>query len=213
AALSERHYDSIAKAFELKQKHLGDPFQMVPKSEQHREIGSDVYHGGAIVPDLGSLHPGLYHSGMLRLAREAGARIVPGTRVTGIRPETRGFGVATSRGIIFARHVLVATNGYTTKTTPWLNRRVIPFRGFMVATEPLAPDQLDRLLPSNRTIHDWNHNLNFMRRSPDGTRMLMGGMTGTKETDLARMARRLHRRYAAIFPELEGIRLSHSWSG
>jgi glycine/D-amino acid oxidase-like deaminating enzyme len=213
AALSERHYDSIARALELKKRHLGDPYEMVPASEQHREIGADGYRGGAIIPDLGSLHPGLYHAGLLRLVREAGGRIVPGTRVTGIRRETRGFGVVTDRGNVFARNVLVATNGYTGKATPWLNRRLVPFRGFMVATEPLAPEQLDRLLPRDRTIHDWNNNLNFMRRSPDGTRMLMGGLTGTAEDDLARMAQRLHRRYRAIFPDLAGTRLSHSWSG
>jgi glycine/D-amino acid oxidase-like deaminating enzyme len=213
AALSERHYDSIARTLELKHKHLGDPFEMVPAAEQHREIGSDAYRGGAIIPDLGSLHPGLYHSGMLKLARAAGARIVTGTRVTAIRRETRGFGVATDRGNLFARHVLVATNGYTTKLTPWLNRRVVPFRGYMIATEPLAPERLDRLLPRDRTIHDWNHNLNFMRRSPDGTRMLMGGLTGSAEGDLARMARRLHRHYRALFPELAAIRLTHCWSG
>jgi glycine/D-amino acid oxidase-like deaminating enzyme len=52
-----------------------------------------------------------------------------------------------------------------------------------------------------------------MRRSPDGTRMLMGGLTGSAENDLARMARRLHRRYRALFPDLAEIRLSHCWSG
>jgi glycine/D-amino acid oxidase-like deaminating enzyme len=213
AALSQKHYDSIAQSLELKKKHLGDPFEMVPVAEQHREIGTDIYQGGAVVPDLGSVHPGLYHTGLLRLAREAGARIVSGTRVVSIRSETRGFGVATDRGNVFARHVLIATNGYTSKSTPWLNRRLIPFRGFMAATEPMAPEQLDRTLPSDRTIHDWNHNLNFMRRSPDGTRMLIGGLTGSRENDLGRMARRLHRRYRDIFPELAPIRISHAWSG
>ncbi len=213
AAVSPKHYDSIARTLELKHRYLGDAFEMVPAAEQHREIGSEIYSGGAVVPDLGSLHPGLYHSGLLRLAREAGARIVTGTRVENIRHETRGFGVVTERGNLFARHVLVATNGYTTKATPWLNRRLVPFRGYMVATEALPPERLDRLLPRDRTIHDWNNNLNFMRRSPDGTRMLMGGLTASAENDLARMARRLHRRYSALFPDLSEIRLSHCWSG
>ncbi|MEX2298011.1 MAG: FAD-binding oxidoreductase [Dongiaceae bacterium] len=213
AALSPNHYDSIAKTVALKEKHLGEPFEMVPREEQHREIGSDIYHGGAVIPDLASLHPGLYHAGLLDRARRAGAQIVTGTRVTAIRRETRGFGVATSRGPIFARDVFVATNGYTDGVDPWLRRRVIPFRGYMMASEPLRAEQLDRLLPQDRTIHDWNHNLNYMRRSPDGTRILMGGFTGSSERDHARMARRLHRHYRAIFPDLEQIRISHCWSG
>jgi glycine/D-amino acid oxidase-like deaminating enzyme len=213
AALSPKHYNSIEQTLELKNRYLGDAFEMVPAKDQAREIGSEAFCGGAVVPDLGSLHPGLYHAGLLRLAREAGARIATGTRVEGIRRETRGFGVSTPRGTVFARHVLVATNGYTTNMTPWLNRRLIPFRGYMIATEPLSPERLEKLLPRDRTIHDWNNNLNFMRRSPDGTRMLMGGLTGSAEKDLARMARRLHRRYSTLFPDLADIRLSHSWSG
>ena len=36
-----------------------------------------------------------------------------------------------------ARDVVVATNGYTGRLTPWLQRRVIPIGSYIIATEPL----------------------------------------------------------------------------
>ena len=55
--------------------------EMVPKAEQHREIASDLYHGGAVYPRHGALHPGKYHLELLRdraRGRRAGGRPVQG---------------------------------------------------------------------------------------------------------------------------------------
>ncbi|MGH7156134.1 MAG: NAD(P)/FAD-dependent oxidoreductase, partial [Acetobacteraceae bacterium] len=170
-AVSPRQYAHIAAELELRRRHLGQNFEMVPCARQHTEIGSDIYHGGAVIPDLGSIHPGLYHQGLLYRTCTAGAELHPQTPVTRIAPDSAGFTVTTGRGRVQARDVLVATNGYTGSTTPWLARRVVPFDAFMVATESLPPATLDRVLPTGRTCLDDNHNIDFIRRSPDGNRI------------------------------------------
>lgn len=43
--------------------------------------------------------------------------------------------------------------------------------------------------------------------------MLFGGRVRAGETDLRSSARRLHREMLAIFPQLEGRRVSHSRMG
>jgi glycine/D-amino acid oxidase-like deaminating enzyme len=207
------HYDQIAAALAVKQKHLGEPFEMVPRAELHRELESDLYHGGAILPDLGSLHPGLYHQGLLDRVRAAGAAIHGRTEVRGIQRDDRGFTVATGRGSIAARDVIVATNGYSGTAQPALQRRVIPFRGFMIATETLPEAVIERILPHWRTTHDWHHDIDFLRRSPDGRRLLFGGLTGTASDDLPTMARRLRERLLRILPQLAKVKISHAWSG
>ena len=207
------HYDDIARSLALKEKHLGELFQMVPKAELAGEIDSGFYHGGAVIPDLASIHPGLYHLGLLDRVREAGAEIHGRTPVAGIAREGEDFRVSTDRGPVLARDVLIATNGYTGAATPGLQRRVIPFRGFMIATEELAPAQQNRIIPRWRTVHDWHHDIDFLRRSPDGRRLLFGGLTGTATEDLPAMARRLHGRLRRILPQLAGVKLSHAWSG
>lgn len=212
-AVSPLQYERIAAEYELRQRHLGQAFEMVPRAEQHREIGSELYFGGAVVPDLASIHPGLYHQGLLDRAREAGAELHSQTEVTRIARDEQGFGVTTGRGVVAARDVLVATNGYTTGVTPWLARRVVPFDAFMVATESLPAEVLDRVLPTGRTCLDDNHNIDFVRRSPDGGRVLFGGRTGNGETDPLVMAGVLQRRLERIFPDLAGVALSRAWTG
>ncbi len=115
--------------------------------------------------------------------------------------------------MVSARDVLVATNGYTTGATSWLSRRVVPFDAFMVATESLPPEVLDRVLPTGRTCLDDNHNIDFVRRSPDGARILFGGRTGNGETDPMVMAGVLQQRLERIFPDLAGTSLSRAWTG
>lgn len=213
AANSASHYENMARELDIKRKHLGDAFEMVPREEQHREIGTDTFHGGAVIPDLGALHPGLYQLGLLDRARSAGATVIDHTPVVSITNNEQHFSVATPRGSIETRDVVIATNGYTGSATPWQQRRVIPFRGFMVGTEELPEETLSRLFPNSRVTHDFNNNLLFMRRAPDKRRLLLGGLTGTMSDNLPVMAKRLQAKIAATFPDLANVRISRAWNG
>ncbi len=217
AANSPVHYEAMARDLENRRKYLGDESEMVPRGDQRRAFGADRYHGGAIIPGLGALHPGLYHLGLLERVRNAEALVLGHTAVTAVRREapgsSGGFSVVTERGTLQAREVVVATNGYTGRATPELRRRVVPFRGFMIATEELPEAQLARLFPHARTTHDYNNNLVYLRRAPDSPRILMGGLTGTMTDNLEMMAGRLHAMLAAILPELKDVRLSRAWNG
>jgi glycine/D-amino acid oxidase-like deaminating enzyme len=212
-ANAPHHYDEIAASLALKQKHLGEAFEMVPRAELRCEIESDLYHGGAVIPDLCSLHPGLYHQGLLARVRTAGATVHGGVEVRGIARAGPGFRLSTASGEVGAGHVLVATNGYSGPALPTIQRRVVPFRGFMIATEELAAERIERILPRWRTTHDWHHDIDFLRRSPDGRRLLFGGLTGTPSHDLRAMARALRARLLRILPQLAEIRISHAWDG
>ena len=212
-ALSPRHYEAMAREYELRERHLGEPFAMVDRASQQRELGSDYYCGAAIIPDHGSFHPGLYHLGLLDRAVSAGVEIHARTPVKDIRHDRAEFTVATGRGTVAAHNVLVATNGYVDKALPWFRRRLVPFHGYIVATEPLAREHIDRILPNARTVIEFTHNIFFMRRSPDGERLLFGGYTGGPVPSLKGMAERLHAALLRILPDLGGVRLSHAWTG
>ena len=213
AARSASQYESMASELELKHKHLGQEYEMVPRAVQHTEIGSELYHGGAVLPELGAMHPGLYHLGLLDRTEQAGVEVLSHTSVQRIAADGGSFRITTANGTMKAGNVLVATNGYTRGATPWFRRRLIPFRGFMVATEPLQPETINRILPNSRTTHDFNHNLQFLRRSPDGKRILVGGLTGTLDDNLKVMGTRLHRILCAIAPDMRDVKLTHAWNG
>ncbi len=212
-ANSPRHYEAMARDLELKHRHLGDEYAMVPRSDQHLEIGSDLFHGGGVIPDHRLLHPGKYHRGLLGLVEAAGAHVLARTRIDGIRRENGSFELRTATGRLPSREVIIATNGYTGRGTPYLQRRVIPIDAYMVATEPLAPALLRELLPNGRCFHDYTINADYGTPSPHESRLLFGGLTGRSPGDLQAVAARLRGRLLRIFPQLAGSRLSHVWTG
>jgi len=203
----------MSNELELRHKHLGHPFQMISESEQSDEIGAGRYVGGALIPDLGSIHPGLYHLGLLKTARAANARVIGHTPVTAVRPDGTGFQVDTPRGVLTTGDVIVATNGYTDGAVPWLRRRVIPFHGYMIATDVLSEEVITQILPNNRTFHDYNNNLVYIRQAPDQPRLLMGAYTGGPVDRLSTKAEKLKSHLDVIFPELSEVKLSRIWSG
>jgi glycine/D-amino acid oxidase-like deaminating enzyme len=213
-AKAQRQYDDLQHELALRKTHLGTEFAMLSRGELRNEIASDLYCGGALIPDLGSIHPGLYHRGLLERARAAGVELIGGTPVERIAPlDGGGFEVGTPQGTTRARDVLVATNGYTGGLLPWLQRRLVPFDAYMIATEPLQPELMGRLLPTDRTYIDHVHDIISIRRSPDGTRILFLWRTGTRPTGAKAKGAQLRVDAARIVPEIAGLKVTHSWTG
>ncbi|MDH3414616.1 MAG: FAD-binding oxidoreductase, partial [Gammaproteobacteria bacterium] len=175
-AVRPAHYEALARESEMLKRELGIEAYVVPRAEQHAEIGTDIYYGGAVRPDIGGLHPGLFHRGMLERTESAGAVVHGRTPVEGIRRQRDGFEIASPRGKILSRDVVIATNGYTgRKALPWLARRVVPVASQMIATEPLDAEVMSRLMPKRRMLGETRHLYHYFRPSPDGTRILFGG--------------------------------------
>src|SRR5690606_16427862 len=166
-----------------------------------------------IYPRHASLDPGRYHQGLLDRVREAGATIASHCPVTGIEPEGNGFRLQTPQGHVVARDVVVATNGYTGTITPWQRRRVIPIGSYVIATEEIDPQLMDRLFPSNRNVSDTRKVVYYYRVSPDRRRVIFGGRVSHAETDARVSGPLLRQELARLFPELAEVRISHSWMG
>ena len=187
---------------------------MVAKSEVHRELASDYYLGGMVLEGTGALHPGLFHKGLMERVLNAGAVIIDHTPVTAIEADAGGrFTVATPRGRIGAGHVIVGTNGYTGPPTPYIARRMIPVPAYMIVTEPLGAKRMKALLPTGRTVIDCKVNIFWTRPTPDGERLIFGSRTGEREDDLKVKARDIHGDMLKVFPQLEGVKVSHCWTG
>jgi glycine/D-amino acid oxidase-like deaminating enzyme len=139
--------------------------------------------------------------------------VVPRCPAIAIRRDGATLSVATSRGIVAAKQVLVATNGYTGKLVPWLQRRVIPIGSYIIATESLAGDVMARLMPKKRVTSDSRKVVYYYRPSPDGRRSLFGGRVSYNETDPRVSGPLLHAAMTNIFPELAKTRITHSWYG
>lgn len=213
AAHTPKHFEALAASVGRRPKGLEIPAEVVPRAEQHRELGTEAYHGGVVYPRHASLQPAKFHAGLMRTALATGARVIPHCAATSIRRESGRFEVETARGRVSARDVIVATNGYTGPLTPWLRRRVIPIGSYVIATEPIPAETMDRLMPTARIVSDTRKVVYYYRPSPDRSRIVFGGRVSAAETDPLVSGPRLLADLVALFPELAGIRISHTWAG
>ena len=213
AAHSPGHFEALARQITSQPKGLEVPMELVSRAEQRAEVGTDAYYGGVVLPRHAALDPARYHRGLLERTIAAGVEVIPNCAVTAIERDGAGFRLDTERGTCRAQDVVVATNGYTGKLTPWLRRRVIPIGSYMIATEPLPRGMIERLIPKDRIVSDTRKVVYYYRASPDRRRILFGGRVSHRETDPRVSGPRLHADMASLFPELASIRVSHSWMG
>lgn len=213
AAHNPFQFEKMVKQITHQPKGLEVPAHVVPRSEQHRELGTDTYFGGVVYENHASLDPARFHRGLLERAVGAGADVVPYCPVQAITPNGSGFTVDTVRGTVHARDIVVATNGYTGPVTPWHRRRLIPIGSYVIATEELGTDLMDRLMPTNRIVSDSRKVVYYYRPSPDRSRILFGGRVSSGESDSEKSAPLLRRDLINIFPELRTVKISHSWMG
>jgi len=213
AAHSPAQYEILARKIANQPKGLEEPAHIVPCAEQYSELGTDAYFGGAVLESHASLDPAGYHQGLLERVLAADATVIPNCAVTTLSRAGNGFDVTTVRGVVRAREVLVATNGYTGRLTPWLRRRVIPIGSYMIATEPLETSVMNELMPRNRVVSDTRKVVYYYRPSPDRSRIVFGGRVTSGETDPRHSAELLRCDLVGVFPELAKVRISHSWLG
>jgi glycine/D-amino acid oxidase-like deaminating enzyme len=83
---------------------------------------------------------------------------------------------------------------------------------FIVATEPLTPDQQASVLPTGRMVYDTRNLLSYWRLDPDG-RLVFGGRKGLGATTVTEAREFLHDRIVRYHPQLEGVRLQRAWGG
>lgn len=213
-AVNPSHFASMAADLEAEKAHREIDAVMVSAEEQSQFLRSPMYHGGRLHHDTGGVHPAKLHDGLLAAARSAGAIVAARTAVLNLEETDEGYALETGVGFLEAGKVLVCTNGYTGPATPDYRSKVIPVTSAIIATEELDPSLVEQLMPGGRMITDTYNLLNYYRPSPDGKRILLGSrptfMAGTNGPKLADY---LGRRLGNIFPDLDGVTISHCWSG
>ena len=214
AAPSKRVFDGLARDLAMMQDD-GVPVdaEMVEPEAAPPAYRSGHYHGGQILRGNGTIHAGLYHAGLLERAARDGARVIGYCPVQAIERTGSAFRVTTPRGTVRAGHVIVATNGYTPRAAQWLRRRVVPVDAFMIATEPLPEERIEHIAPAGRPMVEHRNSPCWLRPNEDGTRLLFGGLSAEPPVDLERKARHLREALVGIVPALEGVKISHCWTG
>lgn len=216
-AAKPAHYEKLARAHDLLAREVDPDVALVPPERIRDEVGSDQFHGGLIQSTSAQLHVGAFGIGLAEAAARHGARIFEQAEVIGLDRLSNGrWNVVTSNGAVDAGQVLVATGG-ASKEAPfsWFRRRIVSVGSFVIATEPLDPALVDRLLPKRRNYVTSKNIGNYFRLSPDN-RLVFGGRARfalSNPSSDQKSGRILEKSLAGIFPDLAGVRIDHCWGG
>ena len=207
------HMPDLEEDAHILTRQFGVEARVIRREEVASEVGTSLYHGALLYERSGGLHPAKYFAGLMRMARDRGAHLHDYTPAIGIEPRKGGgFAVSTPRGVIKARDVLLATNGYSDRLVPWLRRRVIPIGSYIIATEPLSDDLAHGAIRNRRMLFDTKNFLHYWRLSADN-RMLFGGRASFTPTTIAKARDWLYTGMVEIHPQLAGVNVQNAWGG
>ncbi|MEU5545864.1 FAD-dependent oxidoreductase [Streptomyces sioyaensis] len=186
------------------------------------EVDSPTFRAGLWDRDgVAMLNPARLAWGLKKACLGLGVRIYERTRATALASEGTGMAARTPYGRVFARHVALGTNAF-----PSLVKRVrpyiVPVYDHALMTEPLSDEQLAAIGWKNRQgLSDSNNHFHYFRITEDH-RILWGGYDivyryggGVRAEYDHHPAtyEKLARHFFRCFPQLEGLRFTHSWGG
>lgn len=200
----------------------GRPVEAFDGDAVRAEIASPTYLGGVWDRDGCALvHPAKLAWGLRRACLDLGVRMHERTPVLALDDEGGRLRARTPYGSVTARRVALATNAFA----PLVRRVrhfVVPVYDHVLVTEPLSPEQRAAVGWRRRQgLSDAGNLFHYYRLTADG-RILWGGYDAVHhfgggvraeydqrpETFAA-----LAEHFFATFPQLAGLRFTHSWGG
>ncbi|GBQ33373.1 FAD-binding oxidoreductase [Gluconacetobacter azotocaptans] len=192
---------------------LGDPsYRILSAGDVAAETGSRGFVGGMLNVHGGIIHPLNYARGIAAGIVRDGIALHEDTPVLRMRREGAGVCLETPGGVVRAGQVVLASNAWSdlTPATRAIQRRVIPFRSAMIATEPLQGAAAG-LLSGGRSYTETRRMMRWFRKA--GDRLIYGGRGAFGRDDKPSAFAALQRAMVRQFPELSGVRVTHRWSG
>ncbi|MBN0987239.1 NAD(P)/FAD-dependent oxidoreductase [Amphritea pacifica] len=206
------HVAEMCESVEYKHRVLGyDKIRFVPDSEVQAMLGTDRYFGGEYWEEGIHLHPLNYALGLASAATKAGAIIHEHSRVTGYTTG-KDAEVCTDTGVVKAKYILLACNGYLGKLEPRIAGKIMPINNFIIATEPLTDELCRKINRDDVAVADSRFVINYFKLSGDN-RLLWGGgenYSSRFPNDIPAFVRPYMLQF---YPELKDVRIDYGWGG
>jgi gamma-glutamylputrescine oxidase len=214
AAVKPRHEHELREEVaELTETYRYPSVRYVPREELRALLATERYLGALYDTNSGHLHPLNYTLGLATAAESFGVRIFEDTRAQSFSSAAAArVRVATPRGEVRARHLVLCGNVYLGAIAPALAAKIMGVATYIVATEPLGAERARALIGNNAAACDLNWVLDYFRRSADH-RLLFGGRvnySGLSSFDAPAATRA---RMLRVFPQLAGVRIDYAWGG
>lgn len=215
AALHDAHHLS---------SRYGERTELQDRDAVRADVHSPTYLAGLRVHDSTALvDPARMAWGMAAHLESRGVAVREDSRVTGLRRLGSGVSVQLAGGRrVRARYAVIATAAYRAPLRR-LSNYIMPLYDHVLTTEPLTPEQRASIgWADEQGLTDAGNQFHYYRLTDDG-RILWGGWDAVyhrgghvgpeQEYRSARSHSLLAQQFVETFPQLEGVRFSHAWSG
>ena len=216
------HKTSMLKGLKQQSWLLDKEFGYKTEIISKEQIALDYFdsrntYGAIRFNDCYGINPLKLAWGYQQLAQQYGASIFTGSPVTRWdKTKNRLHKLHTPTGIVTAKKVILATNGYTPKDFHWsVNNKFLPVLSQIIVTKPLSDTQLKETnFLTDNVVMDTRSLKYYFRKLPDN-RILFGGRGAIsgKDAENPYFANRLLKVLKSKFPPLKSIQIDYSWSG
>ncbi len=192
----------------LRDRYSYDRVTLLDHDAAIAATGSERFFGAVADQGGGHLDPYRFALGLAKAASEFGASLHEGTPALSLDD---GPVVRTTSGEIRADQVIVATDGGSGDLIHESRRHLLGINSFVVATEPLG-HLGEAILPGGESAADSRFVVRYWRKTCDGRLVFGGGETGTGRVP-ADICAFVRPHLLEVYPELEGVALTHGWGG
>lgn len=221
-ATREHHIAQLRHQYEVKQKSGADVVWL-DQNEVRKKVKSPLYQAGVWYRDRGGIvDPARLCWELKRVLLSLGIRLFEGTPMLNLKPQGTGMEAICPEGSINSEKVLIATNAFRSPL-PQVRKSTIPVWDYQLATEPLNDSQMASIGWQDRMGLSDNDNMFHYYRLTKDNRITWGGggavcyyygsRTDQGVADPHDRFERLSKSFFETFPQLEGIRFTHRWSG
>lgn len=188
-----------------------DDIRYVEADELAQMTSGQGFHGATLDSGARHLHPLNYALGLARAARDLGAVLHEGSRVTRYRENGR-VAVSTAEGRVDCNYLVLACNGYLERLEPRTAGRIMPINNYMLATEPLPETLAQQLIRDDCSMSDTLFVVNYWKLSAD-RRLLFGGGESYSRRFPADIKAFVRKYMLRIYPELAHTGIDYGWGG
>lgn len=202
-------------------KRFDQPLRFMDAAEVAEHVTSPMAHGAVYDPDVMMIDPAKLAWGLAAAAERLGVRVHEHSEVTAIASVGDRVHLTTGYGSVDTAKVVLATAA-SKPLRRKLRYLMVPVWDYALMTEPLTEEQLASVGWSGRQgLADSGNRFHYFRLTADN-RILFGGWDAVYhyggDTDPRRAQRPsefglLAEHLLQVFPQLEGIKASHTWGG
>lgn len=192
-------------------EHYGMHWEWIPQTDLRELLKTRRYHDGLFEPNAFHFHPLKYARGLAQAAVVQGVVVHEFTPALELQRHGHGWRVRTPDGVVEAGQVVLACGGYLAGLRAEVDAGVLPIATYVMVTQPLGP-RLGEIMTTRAAVYDTRFAFDYYRPLPD-TRLLWGGRISVLDRSPAEVERVLYADMLKVFPQLEGVRIDHAWSG